>query len=143
MIDHAAVIARLTGCGLFRKVGGAVEGAAAIDGKTPLPDGGISAFVIPMTDTPEAPISYDPVVQTVASSFGVLCALKRAGDATGAGALDPLKTLSDGLAGVLVGWTVPGTLLPLILGPARLMDLQPGIVWWLAEFETKSCGADL
>lgn len=139
MIDHSAVIERLGASGLFRKVGGAIEAAAAVDGKVVLPDGGVSAFVIPLMDTPEAPVSYDPVVQSTGCSFGVLLAIKRAGDATGARAIDPLKALTDSLRDELVGWQVPETLLPLVAGPARLMDMQPGLVWWLSEFATKTC----
>lgn len=132
MIDHSLVIARLTATGVFRQVGGAADATAVMAGNAPMGEGP-AAFVVPVSDHPSQPIT-DSGMQTATVTFGVLVMVRKAGDPTGASGLDPLKTVQDGLHAALLGWDGIDGYSAIWWAGGRILDLQPGAIWWLEEY---------
>ena len=137
MIDHAAVIARLEGLGLFRKVGGAARAAGIMQGKIAMGDGP-EAYVAPMRDLPgQAHGTYEPI-QAVSSRFGVMIMVRLAGDAAGGSGLAQIEQLQKDVQAGLIGWSPGAGYDPITWAGGSILDFQPQALWWLEEFASAS-----
>ena len=136
MIDHSLVIARLAATGLFKQLGGAAEATAAMAGTVPIGDGP-AAFVVPIADHPDRPLT-DSGIQAAVVTFGVLVMIRKASDPLGATALDPLKQLQNGLHASLLGWDGLDGFSALWWSGGRILELQPGALWWLEEYSAST-----
>lgn len=129
VIDLAARLQTCTGT-VFSYVGN-VANLAALQA---MPPSFPAAYVVPLALDAEPNSALDGVVQLQAMSFGVVLAVKHAGDATGAKAIADLVAARRAVALALQGWVPPdcGTVVTFTSG--SLDRLEAGTVWWTDEF---------
>lgn len=133
MIAEIAVRLKAQSASL-KLVGGAVDFAALQKAPPAIVP---AAWVVPLSERPQANVVTVGVAQRVEAGIGIVVAVRHLGDARGGGAVDVLESLRAEIRGALLGWSPAAGIDRLVSTGGDLLGFEDGLAWWMESFATQ------
>lgn len=134
MLDLSLWVGQLNGAQTsLKKIGQAVDIPAARKDLKQEP----AAFIIPGTDKGGTNgLSGGAVQQEIATTVGVLIAVKNAGGNAGNKHVDELRMVRMQIDGALLGWQPPDACYEVEYVSGRLIGFNDKVLWWMDFYKT-------